>query len=148
VRTQSYAVDNGVLNFRSSNDIEANWSSTPLPDYLQGEPFVPSEPWESTGPIPSSHVPQNGVSVGDGLACFYGLSTSGWSALHCFDTSQNEWLEPFNCSAAHKAGGIAALGNTVYIAGGYDPSNNNSITDVVDVFSDFPTRRPITDTTV
>ena len=43
-----------------------------------------------------------------------------------------QWLPPLNCSAAHKAGGIAAIGDTIYVAGGYDPGNGNEVTDIVE----------------
>jgi len=122
--------------FKRNGD-DLNMSKHPLPADMQGPTATLTSQVRGIlggGVIPASHVPQNGVVVGN-LACFYGASPS---RLYCLDTTaedaSQQWSR-FDCSAVHQGGSIVAVGNTVMVAGGFDPASPTyQPTDVVDVF--------------
>lgn len=109
------------------------WTSSPLPDALVGS----SATLEDGGAVPASHVPRNGGVVGDHL-CFYAWQSKTLSALYCYDSKGGSWGGPYECSAVHRGGALEVLGNSIFVAGGYDPDGQNAPTDVIDVF-DFDT---------
>lgn len=124
-----YIVDNSaLLKFDGSR-----WTSTPLPDALVGSTAT----LEDGGAVPASHVPRNGGVVGDHL-CFYAWQSKTLSALYCYDSKGGSWAGPYECSAVHRGGALEVLGNSIFVAGGYDPDGQNAPTDVIDVF-DFDT---------
>eukprot|EP01048_Picozoa_sp_COSAG05_P005524 COSAG05_NODE_330_length_11274_cov_4.167696_4_plen_461_part_00 len=132
VGSSSYIVDNTDLNVLNNSGLHRE----SLPSYLRSEHSA-SNP-EGGGAIPGAHMAQNGVAVGR-LACFYSFTAGPpiRSAVDCFDTLQWRWAQGMNCSAAHKAGGIAAFENAIVVAGGYAPGPNNvgvATTNVVDIF--------------
>ena len=99
----------------------------PLPADMTG----PGGQISAGGAIPRAHVPQNGVAVG-GSVCFYGTAPS---TLYCLDTATSAWSR-HKCQAEHAGGAMAVSGNTVMIAGGYDPqAKDTTPSDVVDIFT-------------
>jgi hypothetical protein len=101
--------------------------SLPLPSELVRTPQPP--PSKNTGGgIPGAHVPSNGVVVGSS-ACFYSYDPN---ALYCYNTQSGKWSS-MPCSAKHQGGVIAAVGNTIAVAGGYDSAGNKP-TAVIDFF--------------
>lgn len=109
------ARDGGVLDSRA------------LPDDMTG----PGGQVRDGGAIPRAHVPQNGVAVGQSV-CFYGTAPS---TLYCLDTDTAAWSR-HSCKAEHAGGAIVASGNTIMVAGGFDPeAKDTTPTDVVDIFT-------------
>ena len=144
-------IDNQFLSLRTQG--RPLWQTMALPSFLAGPSELPFKSYESGGAVPADHVPENGISVLGCLACFYGApqpqdsrdsrrrppneEVPNAAAVFCFNTQSHTWVPPLNCSARHKAGGIAAIGDTIFVAGGYDPLDpSNAPTDVVDVFFD------------
>jgi len=101
--------------------------SHPLPKDMTG----PGGQVSGGGAIPRAHVPQNGVAVKSSV-CFYGTAPS---ILYCLDTTTMDWSR-HPCKAEHAGGAIVASGNTVMVAGGYDPqAKDTTPTDVIDIFT-------------
>jgi len=88
---------------------------------------------ENGGAVPAAHVPNNGVAVGD-FVCFYGWQSKKLSAVYCYHTINATWSSAMTCTGIHRGGGIAVIDNTMMVAGGYDPDNKNTPTDIVDIF--------------
>ena len=101
--------------------------SYPLPVDMTG----PGGQVSGGGAIPRAHIPQNGVAVKSSV-CFYGTAPS---ILYCLDTTTMDWSR-HPCQAEHAGGAIVAFGNTVMVAGGYDPqAKDTTPTDVIDIFT-------------
>jgi len=102
-------------------------TSRRLPDPLWGLPSGNT----GGGPIPASHMPQNGVSVGP-YVCFY---ASVPAAVYCMHTRTLAW-SMLNCTTEHQGGSMVAVGNTIMVGGGFDPTTGKTNSnDVVDLFT-------------
>ena len=77
---------------------------------------------------------------GGGIAA--GLSpAAGVNGIYCYDTQKTRWWG-VEGNTTHKSGGIAAVGNTLMLGGGFDPASTVfAPTDVVDVY-DFQVMFP------
>lgn len=124
----AYIVDNTHLNRFDGKQITA----TPLPAAMAGSG---SSSFDAGGPVPGAHVPKNGAVAGNNV-CFYGWVPNGkMSSVFCYDTVAEKWGPEMPCSVVHRGGSIIALGNSVFVAGGFDATQGNKPTDVVDVFN-------------
>lgn len=135
MKTAAYDVgmtlmDDGVLIVGNENlhrvDTSGEVKSIALPAALSGAPSG----LVGGGPIPATHMPQNGVTIGH-YACFYASSPS---AVYCYDTRTAKW-SMLQCSVPHAGGAIVKLGSSILIAGGFDPSSPVAqATSTVDIF--------------
>jgi hypothetical protein len=80
------------------------------------------------GGVPGAHVEGNGVAVGS-VGCFYSYKPN---AVYCYNTKDATWTS-MPCTVMHKGGIIAAVGNTIAVAGGFDEVTSRP-TGVIDVF--------------
>ena len=56
-------------------------------------------------------------------------------ALYCLDSVSMRWAR-LPCENAHKGGAIAVVGSTVFVGGGFDPANKQTLaTDAVELFT-------------
>ena len=116
--------------FEQGNANGAPVSKTKLPPALLGTCGAIS----GGTSIPAAHVAQNGAfvehdSTGAGMACFYATN------LVCYHTAEQRWHQ-FAVSAPHNGGQIVALGKSILVAGGFDPSSRTATTtDIVDVIT-------------
>ena len=84
------------------------------------------------GAIPATHMPNNGVAIGDNYVCFYAVKPNG---LYCYNIKLQQWSQ-IECSAVHAGGSMVVLGNSVMIGGGFDPASKIvQATDLIDVIT-------------
>ena len=122
--SKAYIVGNSLLYEVACGGVVESY---PLPVDMTG----PGGQVSGGGAIPRAHIPQNGVAVKSSV-CFYGTAPS---ILYCLDTTTMDWSR-HPCQAEHAGGAIVAFGNTVMVAGGYDPQGKDTTpTDVIDIFT-------------
>jgi hypothetical protein len=128
----AYVVDNEQLLAVDASGATAE--ALPLPPRMVG----PGGDVTGGGAVPAAHIAQNGATVGP-LACYYALSVGRPGELNtsvlCYHTIERRWHE-LPCSTAHDGGQIVAVGSSLLVAGGFDPTSpSQRTTAAVDVFT-------------
>ena len=103
VKNKTYIVDNEqMIVLDAAGNVV---SSIALPAGMKG----PGGQSDGGGSVPAAHVAQNGVAVGESMACFYSLKRSMFgskSSVSCFSLAEQRWHD-FPCSAARPAANTA-----------------------------------------